>query len=488
MVHRGDERKADRPQAAPAGRPTRPSADHRIGDAERQQVIDVLRAHTGAGRLTLDEFSDLVGDVYAAQTYAELEAVGPEPAARRCCPSRPARRPPARRPGAGRRRPRPSPAPTAPAGRRRQRFVGDHERQRRPRPLAARRPTSGPSPSGAVSTSTSGTPTIEPVRVDVTAWAIMGGVDGRSSPRAPGSSSTAWCSWAGRRTPRAHVDPEPGTAHDPGPRPWAVGRRDGAVAQDPGPAGRGDRGRGRRRRRHRSIAHPRPARPGPARAAPAHPRRRRRHHPRRCSPARHPCARTAAARTVAMPRPGRRGRPDPASAPVVRAAVGERVERRAAGANGSGDAAAAPGPSGTLTMMVTDIVGSTRLAEQPRATAAGSPCCRSHNDLVRAAVARPRRHRGQGPGRRVPGRVPSARRAILAAIDVQQAVAVRATSTPTSPLTLRIGLHTGEIVDIDGDVLGQNVDRRRAHRRQRRPGRDRGVGPHPRPDRSRAAT
>ncbi|HKY67680.1 MAG TPA: DUF1707 domain-containing protein, partial [Acidimicrobiales bacterium] len=50
--------------------------DHRIGDAERQQAIDVLRTHTGAGRLSLDEFSDLAGRVYEARTVAELEAVG----------------------------------------------------------------------------------------------------------------------------------------------------------------------------------------------------------------------------------------------------------------------------------------------------------------------------------------------------------------------------------------------------------------------------
>ena len=42
--------------------------DHRIGDVERQQAIDLLRTHTGAGRLTLDEFADLAGQVFAAQT------------------------------------------------------------------------------------------------------------------------------------------------------------------------------------------------------------------------------------------------------------------------------------------------------------------------------------------------------------------------------------------------------------------------------------
>src|SRR5882762_10108586 len=45
----------------------------RIGDDERNRVVDVLRTHCGDGRLTLDEFSERVGDVFAAKTRAELE-------------------------------------------------------------------------------------------------------------------------------------------------------------------------------------------------------------------------------------------------------------------------------------------------------------------------------------------------------------------------------------------------------------------------------
>jgi len=119
-------------------------------------------------------------------------------------------------------------------------------------------------------------------------------------------------------------------------------------------------------------------------------------------------------------------------------------------------AAPAPaGPSGTLTMMVTDIVDSTRLAEtlgdRRWITVLGR-----HNELVRAEVAR---HGGtevkaQGDGFLVV--FPSARRAILAAIGVQQAIS-RDPLHPDAPVAVRIGLHTGEIVDVDGDVLGQNV-------------------------------
>ncbi len=44
----------------------------RIGDAERQSVIDQLRIHTGAGRLTLDEFSERADAVWKATTASEL--------------------------------------------------------------------------------------------------------------------------------------------------------------------------------------------------------------------------------------------------------------------------------------------------------------------------------------------------------------------------------------------------------------------------------
>jgi class 3 adenylate cyclase len=106
-------------------------------------------------------------------------------------------------------------------------------------------------------------------------------------------------------------------------------------------------------------------------------------------------------------------------------------------------------------MMVTDIVDSTRLAERLGDRRWITVLAR-HNELVRAAVTE---HGGtevkaQGDGFLVG--FPSARRAILAAIAVQQAVA-GCDDHPDAPLALRVGLHTGEIVDLDGDVLGQNV-------------------------------
>ena len=49
--------------------------DVRIGDDDRQAVIDLLRRHTSEGRLTLDEFADRAGQVFASRTRRELDEV-----------------------------------------------------------------------------------------------------------------------------------------------------------------------------------------------------------------------------------------------------------------------------------------------------------------------------------------------------------------------------------------------------------------------------
>jgi DUF1707 SHOCT-like domain len=47
--------------------------DPRVSDADRELVVDRLREACAEGRLTLEEFSDRVGDVYEARTGTELE-------------------------------------------------------------------------------------------------------------------------------------------------------------------------------------------------------------------------------------------------------------------------------------------------------------------------------------------------------------------------------------------------------------------------------
>src|ERR1700733_3655478 len=45
----------------------------RVADDEREQAIDELREHAGAGRLTSEELEDRVGGAYKASTRADLD-------------------------------------------------------------------------------------------------------------------------------------------------------------------------------------------------------------------------------------------------------------------------------------------------------------------------------------------------------------------------------------------------------------------------------
>jgi uncharacterized protein DUF1707 len=49
--------------------------DVRIGDAEREQALQALGEHTGAGRLTIDEYGQRSAEVAAAKTRADLSAL-----------------------------------------------------------------------------------------------------------------------------------------------------------------------------------------------------------------------------------------------------------------------------------------------------------------------------------------------------------------------------------------------------------------------------
>lgn len=47
----------------------------RASDDDRQRVIAALQRHTAVGRLSLDEFSERVGQVYSARTLGDLATV-----------------------------------------------------------------------------------------------------------------------------------------------------------------------------------------------------------------------------------------------------------------------------------------------------------------------------------------------------------------------------------------------------------------------------
>jgi hypothetical protein len=47
----------------------------RVADADREQLIEELREHAGAGRLTSDELEERIGLAYGASTRADLDAI-----------------------------------------------------------------------------------------------------------------------------------------------------------------------------------------------------------------------------------------------------------------------------------------------------------------------------------------------------------------------------------------------------------------------------
>jgi hypothetical protein len=47
----------------------------RAGDADRERLVEQLREHHAAGRLTLDEFEERMAQAYSAKTYGDLRTL-----------------------------------------------------------------------------------------------------------------------------------------------------------------------------------------------------------------------------------------------------------------------------------------------------------------------------------------------------------------------------------------------------------------------------
>ena len=400
--------------------------DERVGDAERQRVIDLLRAHTGAGRLTLDEFSDLAGEVFAARTRRDLDKVleGLPPGVSATTAEPPPAPPPA------------VPASTRPA---RRRLVGImNGRNTRGRWHAPGHITAFAC-MGAVKVDLRSALIDTPV-VDIIAWAVMGSVDVVvPAGVAVELDGMVVMGASGDRTRPGEVMPGTPLVRVHARGLWgSVGARTG-------------RPRGSRHRHGRDETTPAFGVPIPP--TPRHPRA-----PQPPPPPPLPMPNLSdIADMIANLDIGRSRRERMQPHPRYRN-NGDDTSSRSRSRSGSAarPAEAPAGPSGTLTMMVTDIVGSTRLAEE-LGDRRWMDLMSDHNALVREQVGK---HGGtevkaQGDGFLVV--FASARRAILAAVDVQRALAVYRDEHPEYPLDMRIGLHTGEIVDVDGDVFGQNV-------------------------------
>jgi pentatricopeptide repeat protein len=108
----------------------------------------------------------------------------------------------------------------------------------------------------------------------------------------------------------------------------------------------------------------------------------------------------------------------------------------------------------TITVLMTDLVGSTRLLRH--GPEAYDEIRRAHFDAVRAVIADCRGDEVKSTGDGVMATFTSAADAVLAAIGVQQAVSLLQRRDPRSP-AVRVGIGCGEATSEDGDWYGPPV-------------------------------
>jgi class 3 adenylate cyclase len=115
----------------------------------------------------------------------------------------------------------------------------------------------------------------------------------------------------------------------------------------------------------------------------------------------------------------------------------------------------ASAPDGTVTLLFSDIEGSNGLTER-LGDERWMELLGVHNTIVRAQLDE---HGGyevksQGDGFMVA--FPTARQAVMCAIDIQRALLRRAARSDF-PVRVRIGIHTGEAIHRQGDFFGRSV-------------------------------
>jgi class 3 adenylate cyclase len=116
----------------------------------------------------------------------------------------------------------------------------------------------------------------------------------------------------------------------------------------------------------------------------------------------------------------------------------------------------ATAPDGTVTVLFSDIEGSTGLNER-LGDVRWLELLRTHHSIVREQV---HQHGGyevksQGDGFMIA--FPSARRAVECARAIQEAIDRGLRDDEAGPIRLRIGLHTGEAIKEEADFYGKNI-------------------------------
>jgi class 3 adenylate cyclase len=357
----------------------------RASDADRQVVVDRLSKAVGDGLLSLDEFADHAERAYAAKTRADLDELTRE---LRLPVAAPLTAPAA------------TPAPAAPAAAAAQpkrswvvAVMGGEDRRGRWR---AGRRIGAFAFMGGVELDLRHA-LLEDDVIEITAWAVMGGVS-VVVPEGIAVESSGFILMGGRSNRIKDVPILPGS---PVIRVKGYGMWGGVDVRS-----KPQREPGSRRHRHGFVP--------PVPAMPPMP-----------------------------PMPPVPGLPGTVPAPPPPPAEPE----------------APPGylpQAGLLTVVCTDLVGSTRLSDQ-----LGDQRWRAvvteHNGVVRDLLARHGGNEVKTSGDGFLCTFTSARRAVAFAADLQEAVAERRFGGMLEPLQLRIGVHAGEVERDGGDIVGRNV-------------------------------
>jgi class 3 adenylate cyclase/tetratricopeptide (TPR) repeat protein len=111
----------------------------------------------------------------------------------------------------------------------------------------------------------------------------------------------------------------------------------------------------------------------------------------------------------------------------------------------------------TITIMFTDIVGSTPLRQRHGERAAHAIIA-EHNEIVRRQIGEHAGHEIKTIGDSFMASFESARKAVECAVAVQRALSEHNRRNPDRPVKVRIGLHTGEAIRAGNDLFGTNVD------------------------------
>jgi class 3 adenylate cyclase len=122
----------------------------------------------------------------------------------------------------------------------------------------------------------------------------------------------------------------------------------------------------------------------------------------------------------------------------------------------AGEALMSGMPSGTVTLLFTDVEGSTQLWDAERDAMAAA--LRRHDEILRDTIERSGGYVFKTVGDSFCAAFSAARAGLDAALNAQQNLAAQ--SWPTSrPIVVRMGLHAGVCEERDGDYFGPAVNR-----------------------------